>query len=168
MIHKFRIILETDEDVFRDIEIESTQTLLDLHKAIRDAFDLEGEELASFYLSNEDWFQGSEIPLLDTSEDDTGEVMDEIKIGDVLPQKGSRAIYVYDFLEMWTFYCEVVETQVISLQGKFPSVVFEFGKRPENAPEQNMFGDLDFDADFHDDEEEEVDDESYYDPDNYY
>lgn len=167
MIHKLRIILDAKEDVFRDIEIDSEQTLFDLHQIIKKAFDLDGDELASFFLSNDEWFQGSEIPLVDTSEDESGEIMETIKIKDVLPNKGGRAIYVYDFLEMWTFYCEVVETDVISLQTEFPAVVFEYGKRPDQAPEQNMFGDLDFDEDFEDDEDDD-DDFDYYDPDNYY
>ncbi|MGI9526493.1 MAG: IS1096 element passenger TnpR family protein [Weeksellaceae bacterium] len=164
MIYKLRVILETESDVFRDIEVDSEQTLIHLHQGIKNAFDLEGEELASFYLSNDEWFQGSEIPLIDTSEDESGETMDQIKIEDVLSNIGSRAIYVYDFLSMWTFYCEVVETDVISANGEYPAVVFAYGKRPDEAPEQDMFADIDIDFE----DEDEEDDDSYLDPDNYY
>ena len=34
MIYRIRIILDVKEDVFRDIEIEATSTLEDLHHAI--------------------------------------------------------------------------------------------------------------------------------------
>ena len=34
MIYKFRVILDAEEDIFRDIAIESDNTLEDLHNAI--------------------------------------------------------------------------------------------------------------------------------------
>ena len=155
MISKLRIILETEEDVFRDIEIETDNSLLQLHQGIKDAFDLKGEEMSSFYLSNDDWFQGSEIPLVDVSENENEKVetMSEISIQQVIPDKGNKMIVVYDFLSMWTFYIEVVEPDVIAVNSDLPAVVFSYGQRPENAPENEMFGDLDMDDEDDDDDD---------------
>lgn len=152
MIHKIRVILETEQDVFRDIEIKLSHTLEDFHKVIKSAFDLEGEEMASFYLSNEDWFQGSEVPLEDMSEEGDIEIMSQVTVGEVIPSKGGRMIYVYDFLSLWTFYCEVVEEEVVSVEAELPAVVFSFGKRPAEAPENDMLADLDLDLDFDEDD----------------
>lgn len=153
MIIKLRIILEAEENVFRDLEIKTDQNLLELHHGIKKAFDLKGEEMSSFYLSNDDWYQGSEIPLEDVSEDDKIETMADIKIGQVIPEKGNKMIFVYDFLNLWTFYVEVVETEVISANAEFPAVVFSYGKRPENAPENQMLGEIDIDDDFDDEDD---------------
>ena len=38
MIYRFRAILDTKEDVFRDIEIDSENTLEELHNSITQAF----------------------------------------------------------------------------------------------------------------------------------
>ena len=51
MIYRIRIILDVEEDVLRDIEIEATATLEDLHHAITQAFGFLGNEMASFYKS---------------------------------------------------------------------------------------------------------------------
>ena len=40
MIYRIRIILDVEEDVLRDIEIEATATLEDLHHAITKALSL--------------------------------------------------------------------------------------------------------------------------------
>jgi len=70
MIYRFRIILDndTEDDIFRDIEIRKTDTLEDLHNAITQSFDFDGSEMASFYLSDNDWNQGEEISLFDVSD----------------------------------------------------------------------------------------------------
>ena len=70
MIYRFRIILDHDSegDIFRDIEIRETDTLEDLHNSITQAFGFEGSEMASFYLSDDEWNQGEEISLFDMSE----------------------------------------------------------------------------------------------------
>ena len=46
MIYRLRIILDTEKDVIRDIEIKSINTFEDLHFAIINAFSFEGNEMA--------------------------------------------------------------------------------------------------------------------------
>lgn len=50
MIYKIRVILDSEEDVFRYIEIKSTQTLWNLHQGIKSSFILTGNDLV-FFLS---------------------------------------------------------------------------------------------------------------------
>ena len=75
MIYRFRIILDTDEDVFRDIEIEASATLEDFHNTITQSFGFDGNEMASFYKTNEAWEEGEEITLFDL-----GEVPGQIRV----------------------------------------------------------------------------------------
>ena len=74
MIYRFRVILDIQEDVFRDIEIEGESTFEDFHNTITQSFGFGGQEMASFYLSNELWEQGEEIALFDMGEK-PGDVM---------------------------------------------------------------------------------------------
>ena len=50
MVYKFRVILDAEEDIFRDLAIESHTTLEDLHNAIVNAFGFDGTETGSFLL----------------------------------------------------------------------------------------------------------------------
>lgn len=54
-IFKFRVIINTEEDVFRDIEIATDDSFESLHKAILSAFNFEEGEMASFYMSDDTW-----------------------------------------------------------------------------------------------------------------
>ena len=57
MIYKIRIILDAEEDIFRDLEIEAHNSLEDFHNAITQAFGFLGNEMASFYTCNDEWQQ---------------------------------------------------------------------------------------------------------------
>ena len=59
MIYRFRVILDAQEDIFRDIEIEQDATAEDFHNAITQAFGFGGQEMACFYISDEAWNQGN-------------------------------------------------------------------------------------------------------------
>ncbi|NNL81464.1 MAG: hypothetical protein HKO67_13330, partial [Flavobacteriaceae bacterium] len=105
MIYRFRIILDnkSEEDIFRDIEIRKTDTLEDLHNAITQSFGFDGMEMASFYLSDDEWNQGEEISLFDMSEAGTSvRLMNETQLEEVVNEDQTKLIYVYDFLSMWT------------------------------------------------------------------
>jgi len=102
MIYRFRVILDAKEDVFRDIEINSENTLEEFHNSITQAFGFEGNEMASFYVSNEQWEQGEEIALFDLSEGmDSIRIMNETSLDDVTHKKQPRLLYVYDFLSIY-------------------------------------------------------------------
>ena len=67
-ILRLRVILDTEEDVFRDIEIQTDAPLMHLHFAVLDAFGWEAGEMASFFQSDESWSRGQEFPLMDMSD----------------------------------------------------------------------------------------------------
>jgi len=125
MIYRFRVILDTHEDVFRDIEIEATATLEDFHNAITQAFGFGGQEMASFYTSNEVWEQNEEIALFDMSEE-PGQlrVMNETIVEDVVSEDETKLIYVYDFLNMWTFLVELAEIAEPEVGMIYPNLMF--------------------------------------------
>lgn len=138
MIYRFRVILDndTDEDVFRDLEIRETDTLEDLHNAITQSFGFDGTEMASFYVSDEQWNQGEEISLFDLSEDTSAKLMNETEIKSIVFEMQPKLIYVYDFFNLWTFYVELAEI-VDEIEGfTYPNLMFSKGQIPDSAPEK--------------------------------
>ena len=133
MIYRLRIILDTKEDVIRDIEIKSTNTFEDLHFAIVNAFGFEGNEMASFYLSNSKWNQGEELTFESFGDE---KVMKEHVLDTLINNDQKNFIYVYDFLKLWTCFIEVVETNNENSYSHYPQTIFSIGETPIKAPEK--------------------------------
>ena len=132
-IYRFRVLIDDSSEAFRDIEIRSTQTFLDLHKAIKKAFDFIGEEMACFYVSDAEWTKGIEIPLADMGFAEDGAVplmMDQVQIGDHVRDTDQRFVYAYDFLHMWMFMVELIGAHDPVKGKRYPQVVLSHGKPP--------------------------------------
>ncbi len=161
MIYRFRVILDndTDDDIFRDIEIRKTDSLEDLHNVITQAFGFDGIEMASFYISNEDWDQGEEISMFDVSEGHSSvRLMGDTIIDTVLDQSQTKLIYVYDFMNMWTFLVELAEIVDEAEGTDYPNLMFVHGQIPEAAPEK-MFEAENFDDNINEfGDDEDIDD----------
>lgn len=150
MIYKIRIILDTQEDIFRDIEIEANQSLEELHNAITQAFGFMGSEMASFYTCDEEWNQNEEIALFDMSENGSEvRLMNETALKDTLNEKSPKLIYVYDFFNMWTFFVELADIVEKEDGRAYPNILFSFGELPDSPPEKNFESkpSIDFDDD---------------------
>ncbi len=139
MVYKIRIILDAKDDVFRDIEIEDNNTLEDFHNTITQAFGFLGSEMASFYTCDEDWNQDQEIALFDMSEDGSDvKLMNEVFLENILTEKNPKLIYVYDFLNMWTFFVELADIVDKEDGYSYPNVLFSYGELPESPPDKNF------------------------------
>lgn len=143
MIYRFRAILdhENKEDIFRDIEIRKTDTFEDLHNVLTQSFGFDGSEMASFYVSNDDWHQGQEIVLFDMGQNEDIRMMNETIIEDVLDEDNTKLIYIYDFLNMWTFLVELGEIVEEAQGTDYPNLLFVCGQVPSEAPEKQFEAD---------------------------
>lgn len=140
MIYKVRVILDTHnakEQIFRDIEIKDKQTLWNLHLGIKSAFSLQGEELSSFYYADEDWAEGQAIPLEDMSDDGDGETMSDVYLNEAFPQVGSKMHFKYGLLDLWEFFCELLEIAEEKPSVNYPITIFRFGNVPLKAPNKS-------------------------------
>ncbi|MFT5752687.1 MAG: hypothetical protein ACI828_002416 [Flavobacteriales bacterium] len=153
MIYRFRIILDTEEDVFRDLEIAKTASLEDLHNAVNQSFGFDGTEIASFYLSDDEWNQGEEFSQFDMSET-PGEVgvMHETILEDILSERQTKLLYVYDFLNMWRFMVELAEIAEPEDGVTYPNLMYVHGQIPDQAPDIAFEAEKDdFESEFSDD-----------------
>jgi len=157
MIYRLRIILDTKQDVLRDIEIESDNTFEDLHFAIINAFGFKDNEMASFYLSDTEWKQGEEITLESFGEE---RVMKDNVLETIINLDQQNFIYVYDFLILWTFFVEVIETNEENDSTNYPQTIFSIGIIPEKAPEKLFIEDKS--DEFEKDELDDVDPYQFY------
>jgi len=160
MVYKIRIILNSEEDVIRDVAIEQDANLEDLHNVITNAFGFTGDQMASFYRSDETWMQGEEHPLFDMSEGNERKVqMREVMLNEVLQKENDRMLYVYDFFNMWSFYVELIQTDFDHSNLVLPYLLFSLGVVPAHAPEiQFESEDLSLD-DIEDDDFDEFEDD---------
>jgi hypothetical protein len=157
MIYKFRAILDAEDDVFRDIAIQEEDTLEDLHNAIVNAFGFDGMEVASFYTCDDQWNQEEEIPMFDTG-DIAGEqkIMSDYVLNQLLSEDQTKIIYVYDFINMWTFLVELAAVEEAETGVIYPNLLFSHGVLPAVAPEKEFEAENeDFYAEFEDDLDED-------------
>jgi len=139
MAYKIRVILDVEQDVFRDIIVNETINLEELHFTIAKSFGFKGQEMASFYLTDATWEQGEEIPLFDMSEDENSFSMTNCITSMVLKKEGDKLIYIYDFFSMWTFFVELTEI-IDEINKDLPLIALSFGNTPDEAPEKQFIG----------------------------
>ncbi|HLP54240.1 MAG TPA: hypothetical protein VK151_04390 [Fluviicola sp.] len=131
---KFRVLLdsEKEQETFRDILINDTDNFETLYRAILNAFRFEGQEIGSFYMSNDDWDKGHEIGLMDMRYSDEDEslpsVMKDAVLKDFMEVPDQKIILVYDFLRMWIFLIELLEQTEQTVDK--PEVVLSIGVAP--------------------------------------
>ena len=131
-ILKFRVVVDHEQDIFRDIEIQSEKNFECLHGEIIKAFNFRGDQMASFYMSNDSWEKGQEIGLMDMSfgEESGPPTMGSALLSDFVIDANQKILYVYDFLKMWIFYLELIEEKQADANVSYPRVTHCFGDAP--------------------------------------
>ncbi len=131
--YKFRVTFEDHEDVSRDLEIKSTQSFEDLHSAILSSIGFDNKEMASFFMSDDNWKKGREITLADMS-DGEGKIpmMKKSRLCDFIADPHQKIYYVYDFLNEWAFRVELLKIIVSEEIGAmYPRCVKINGEAPK-------------------------------------
>lgn len=163
-VYKFRVLIDSDKeaDVFRDILIDENENMETFFNFIMSSFQFKGNQMASFYKSDENWSKGLEISLIDMEMDDDNTdpvvIMSEHKINEFVEEDDQRFILVYDFIKMWIFLIELVDEKDGKLAS--PKLDLSAGKSPDEddkiMDEDRLF---DFDSangdDFNPSEEDE-------------
>lgn len=140
---KFRVLLDSDNnsEIFRDILIKDSDNFESFYKAIVSSFRFEGNQMASFYVSNDSWDKGHEISLMDMSYGDDSidsptAIMKDALIKDFLEEPDQKFILVYDFFRMWIFLVELIGYE--KEDPETPQVLLAVGMAP---PEDSRAGD---------------------------
>lgn len=155
-VYKFNVTLEDYDDLLRVIEIKSNQTFEDLHKCILQAFGFDDKQLASFYMSDDYWRKGEELSLIEMDEPGPGKkappLMGKTKIASFIIDPHQKILYIYDYLNQWTFHLELFQIQVKeNPDAVYPLVSRSVGIPPKqynNIGVPNIHGDESDEFDF--------------------
>jgi len=142
-ILKFRIYLEEDDSVYRDVVIRHTQTFYDLHEVILKAFEFDNKHQATFYRSNDNWQRGREISLekYDKPYKAAPLLMKETTIGSEIKDPNQKFIYVYDFAKHWTFLVELINvSKEENPKITYPSMIRKEGIAPSQYGTKSLLG----------------------------
>ncbi len=145
--YTFRVLIDTDrsEEIFRDVKISAHDNFETFYQAIIMSFDFSGDQLASFYVSNDNWDKGHEIALMDMglgNDLNAPFIMKDTPISTVMRTKGQKLILVYDFLRMWCFLIELIEITEDEMTDPF--LILSVGNAPlETDREVNLEGGFD-------------------------
>jgi len=140
---KFRVYLEEDESIYRDIVIKHTQYFIDLHKTILQAYEFDNRHQATFYRSNDNWLRGREISLekYDKVYQAPPLLMEETSIGSEIRDTNQKFIYVYDFNKNWVFLVELINvSKEESSKIAYPSVSRKEGVGPLQYGTRGLLG----------------------------
>ncbi len=139
-IYKFRMLTDTNDEFIRDFEILGNQSFLDFHRIIQETVNLGSEELASFHICDQKWVKMKEITLLDMKFDEDEEnisdsefieerfTMKDSKIKDFIEEPHQRLVYEYDFLDLKTFFIELLGVWKQKEDKPYPICSFSKGK----------------------------------------
>ena len=149
-IYKFRVLSEDNDNFFREIDIKPSQTFEDFHRILLECTGFEPGEMASFYMCDNQWRKLQEIslenmsigmpPAVEEDEKPSHEevplVMADTRLRDCINDPHQRMIYVYDFLNLYTFYIELYKIADGDEGASYPRCVKSTGKIQKNVKNQ--------------------------------
>ncbi|NCI46115.1 IS1096 element passenger TnpR family protein [Sediminibacterium soli] len=143
-ILKFRIYLEEDDAVYRDIVIKHTQSFQELHFAILKSYEFDSKHKATFYRSNDNWQRGREISFEKYERPYVVEplIMQEVNIGSEIRDTNQKFIYEYDFVKHWVFLVELINvSKEENSKVSYPATSRVEGIGPQQYGTKSLLGD---------------------------
>jgi Plasmid pRiA4b ORF-3-like protein len=141
---KFRIYLEEDDSVYRDVVVKHKQSFLHLHQVILKAYEFDSKHQATFYRSNDQWQRGKEITFEKYNKQYKVEplIMADTPVGTEIIDPNQKFVYVYDFAKNWTFLVELINVaKEESAKINYPAVIRTEGIAPSQYGTKGLVGD---------------------------
>jgi hypothetical protein len=140
---KFRVYLEEDETIYRDVVILHKQYFSDLHLIILKSFEFDQQHAATFFRSNDQWARGREISLAvyDKPYKVDPLLMNEVTIGSEIKDTNQKFIYEYDFQKHWIFLIELIHvSKEENPKITYPSISRTEGIGPQQYGTKSLLG----------------------------
>lgn len=133
MILLFRIISDEAQEFYRDLVIDSSDTFLDFHKVLQENLAYDATQLASFFITTENWEKQQEITLIDMMQEPGTETLTMAKtsLEEYMDSVNQRMIYVFDFFSERSFFMELIETSDQRSSKKTPFIAQSKGDPPQ-------------------------------------
>lgn len=151
-VYRFRVSFEDYDDVIREIDIRSTNTFEDLHKAIHVSTGYKPDHPSSFYISNDQWIKGQEITFMPNQRRiDRGiPLMEKSKLSSFIDDPHQKFYYTFNFDRPFDLHVELIK-----IMNEAPGVTYPYvAKSVGEAPKQygNVFTPAETSAPASDDE----------------
>ncbi len=140
---KFRIYLEEDDSVYRDVLVKHTQSFADLQEGILKSFEFDNKHESTFYRSNDNWQRGREISRERYKKPYKVEplIMSDTTVGSEIRDTNQKFVYVYDFQKNWTFLVELINvSKEASSKLSYPSISRVEGIGPQQYGTKSLLG----------------------------
>ncbi|PVH26098.1 IS1096 element passenger TnpR family protein [Sphingobacterium corticibacter] len=134
-IYRFKVTFEDYEDIYREVDMQSKSTFLELHEVIHSTTSYEVERSSSFFVSNDQWKKGTEIAHLPNDRKKKSEVllMADVKLSKFIDDPHQKFYYVYNFDRPYDFHVELVKILKEEDGKVYPAVFKSIGQAPKNA-----------------------------------
>ena len=133
--HLLRVLLRPT--LYRDIELESTDTLYNLAWGITRAFGFDFEHAFGFFsqLTGRVFASAIRYELsADAAIGGASRNVRETSVARAFPRLGSKMLFVYDYGDEWRFRVEVIGRGETEAGTAYPRIVARLGKAPEQYP----------------------------------
>lgn len=156
MIYKFRAISDENENFFCDVEIKADQKFYDLHYVMQYEAGWDSSQLASFFISDNNWARGTEISLIDLSGNTL--LMDKVKLSKYYKKPKEKLLYVFDIMSDRALFLQLESVReydedddrgkefpvIVNGAGEFPSQILGNAKK-KAAQSRDIFEEEEFD-----------------------
>ena len=66
-VYRFRVFIEDDHEIYRDIDVQGRQRFADLHKEVVRSFNFQQHQPAEYISSDQQWYEGDTVVQLDAN-----------------------------------------------------------------------------------------------------
>jgi len=153
--YQIKILSNESESFIMNIVAHDTLTFLDLHQGIQKALDYDPLQMASFFLSNDNWEKNTEITVINM-EEEKALLMEDSLLGDYIKEENQKLLYVYDFFSERAFFLFITKIEEIeeasfsiNVKGDVPlQIVIDIEEETSTTNNENILDEFDdFDED---------------------
>lgn len=139
-IYRFRVTFEDYEDIYREIDMPSKGTFLQLHDAIHQSTGYKSDVTSSFYVSNDQWKKGTEIGLLASSSKIENGIlkMEDVRLSKFIDDPHQKFYYIYNFDRPYEFHVELIKILKEDDDKVYPFISKKVGEAPKNSAASNF------------------------------
>ncbi|TJZ60718.1 plasmid pRiA4b ORF-3 family protein [Sphingobacterium olei] len=139
-IYRFRVTFEDYEDIYRDIDMPSKSTFLELHQEIHKSTGYPVDASSSFYVSNDQWKKGTEVALQPSARkiNDGVLLMENIRLSKFIDDPHQKFYYIYNFDRPYDFHVELIKILKEEDGKEYPALFKVVGQAPRNLAAANF------------------------------
>ncbi len=140
-IYRFKVSFEDYDDIIREIDIKTTQTFEDLHRAIHKSTGYNADVPSSFYVSTDNWIKGDEIAIHPNQRkiDNKVTLMEKSRLSSFIEDPHQKFYYIYNFDRPYDFHVQLIK---IILENdpniEYPYIVKSVGVAPKILTQFNI------------------------------